>query len=76
MQALRFHEFGLPDVLRLETVSDPKALAGHAVVAVQAASINPSDVVNLAGRFTATTLPRTRGTRLFGRGRRWSGRVE
>ena len=61
MRALRFHEFGSPDVLRLETVPDPKADAGHAVVAVQAASINPSDVVNVAGRFPATTLPRTPG---------------
>ena len=61
MRALRFHEFGSPDVLRLETVSDPQADAGHAVVAVRAASINPSDVGNVAGRFPATTLPRIPG---------------
>lgn len=61
MRALRFHEFGSPDVLRLETLSDPQADAAHAVVAVRAASINPSDVVNVAGRFPATTLSRTPG---------------
>lgn len=61
MRALRFHEFGSPDVLRLEGVPDPQADAGHAVVAVRAASINPSDVANVAGRFPATTLSRTPG---------------
>jgi len=61
MRAARFHEFGSPDVLRLETVPDPEADAGHAVVAVYAASINPSDVANVAGRFPATTLSRTPG---------------
>lgn len=61
MRAIRFHEFGSPDVLRLETVPDPQPDAGHAVVAVHAASINPSDVANVGGRFPATTLPRTPG---------------
>jgi NADPH2:quinone reductase len=61
MRALRFHEFGSPDVLRVEVVPDAQADADHAVVAVRAASVNPSDVVNVAGRFPATTLPRTPG---------------
>ncbi len=40
---------------------DPVATAETAVVAVRAASINPSDVKNVAGRMEWTTLPRTPG---------------
>lgn len=61
MRALRFYEFGSPDVLKLETLPDPQADAAHAVVAVRAASINPSDVRNVEGRFPFTTLPRIPG---------------
>jgi len=61
MKALRFHRFGEPDVLRLEDLPMPRATADQAIVAVKAASINPSDVGNLAGRFQRTTLPRTPG---------------
>ena len=61
MQALRFDRFGNPDVLRIETVPDPQPDETNAVVAVRAASVNPSDVSNVAGRFPQTTLPRTPG---------------
>jgi NADPH2:quinone reductase len=61
MRALRFHQTGAPTVLRLETVPDPQAGADNAVVAVHAASINPSDVGNVAGNFPRTTLPRIPG---------------
>lgn len=61
MKALRFYEFGAPDVLRLENLPDPQADTSHAVVAVHAASINPSDIRNIEGRFPMTTLPRTPG---------------
>lgn len=61
MRALKFYEFGSPDVLKLETLPDPQADAAHAVVAVRAASINPSDVRNIEGRFPFTTLPRIPG---------------
>ncbi|WP_335941320.1 quinone oxidoreductase family protein [Streptomyces sp. PTD5-9] len=62
MRALRFSRFGDPDVLRLTDVPDP--VARHhceAVVAVRAASVNPSDLKNVAGRMEGTTLPRTPG---------------
>lgn len=39
----------------------PKTDAAHAVVAVRAASINPSDVRNVEERFSTTTLPRIPG---------------
>src|SRR5271156_6179801 len=62
MRALRFHEFGDPAaVLKLEVVPDPPRDADQAVVSVRAASINPSDVVNVGGRFPETTLPRIPG---------------
>lgn len=61
MRALRFNRFGEPDVLAVETVPDPVAGPDAAVVEVRAASINPSDLANVAGRFPQTTPPRTPG---------------
>ncbi len=61
MRALRFERSGDPSVLHVADVPDPVASPGTVVVAVRAASINPSDVGNVAGRFPQTTLPRTPG---------------
>jgi NADPH:quinone reductase-like Zn-dependent oxidoreductase len=61
MRALRFDVFGDPSVLRLANIADPMARDGIAVVRVTAASINPSDVKNVAGAMEGTTLPRTPG---------------
>ncbi len=61
MQALRFQEFGNPGVLRVEDMRDPIATAAEAVVRVEAASVNPSDVKNVAGGMDWTVLPRTPG---------------
>jgi NADPH:quinone reductase-like Zn-dependent oxidoreductase len=63
MRALAFDQFGPPSVLHLVERPDPKAddTAGTAVVRVEAASINPSDVKNVAGRMQQTTLPRVPG---------------
>jgi NADPH:quinone reductase len=61
MQALRFTEFGPPSVLRIEEVAIPEPGEGEVLVHVKAAGINPSDIVNVAGRFKKTTLPRTPG---------------
>jgi NADPH:quinone reductase len=61
MRALRFAEFGPPSVLRIEEVAIPEPPEGEALVQVQAAAINPSDVADVAGRFKKTTLPRTPG---------------
>jgi len=61
MRALQIQQFGPPSVLRLVEVPDPVPSPGNAVVQVTAASINPSDVVNVAGRFPQTTLPRVPG---------------
>src|SRR6478752_6267046 len=61
MKALRFSKFGLPSVLRIEEIPRPEPRDGEALVKVKAAAINPSDVKNVAGRFSGTTLPRTPG---------------
>jgi NADPH:quinone reductase len=61
MKALRFAEFGPPSVLRIEEVAIPEPGDGQALVHVEAAAINPSDVGSVAGRFKNTTLPRTPG---------------
>ena len=61
MKALRFSEFGLPSVLRIEEIPRPEPREGEALVKVKAAAINPSDVKNVAGLFSGTTLPRTPG---------------
>ena len=61
MRAIRFDAFGDPSVLALVDVAAPAADAGTALVRVMAASINPSDVKNVAGAMTQTTLPRIPG---------------
>jgi NADPH:quinone reductase-like Zn-dependent oxidoreductase len=61
MKALRFHKFGSPSVLAIEEVPRPEPHDGEALIQVQAAAINPSDVKNVSGNFPATTLPRTPG---------------
>jgi NADPH:quinone reductase len=61
--ALRFGAFGGPEAL--EVVPMPAVATnpgpGEAVVAVRAASVNPSDVKNLAGRMRQTVPPRIPG---------------
>jgi NADPH:quinone reductase len=61
MRALRFDRFGDPRVLNLVDMPDPVARDDQAVVAVKAASVNPSDVKNVAGQMEGTTLPRIPG---------------
>jgi NADPH:quinone reductase len=62
MRALRFHNFGSPSsVLRFGEIPTPTASDGELLVQLRAAAINPSDVWNVEGRFSQTTLPRTPG---------------
>src|ERR1700753_4043342 len=61
MRALRFNQFGGPTVLHLTDLPDPVGTAQEAVIRVHAASVNPSDVKNVAGSMEWTTLPRTPG---------------
>jgi NADPH2:quinone reductase len=61
MQVIEFKEFGGPSQLKLAERPKPQADANTAVVRIEAASVNPSDVKNVAGRMEQTTLPRVPG---------------
>jgi NADPH2:quinone reductase len=61
MQVIEFKEFGGPSQLDLAERPLPQADANTAVVRIEAASVNPSDVKNVAGRMSQTTLPRIPG---------------
>jgi NADPH2:quinone reductase len=61
MKAITFSRFGSPDVLEAANVPDPVPGDGEARVRVEAASINPSDVMIVAGAMSQTTLPRIPG---------------
>jgi NADPH:quinone reductase len=61
MRAVRFEAFGDPSVLKVVEAPAPAVNEGTALVRVIAASINPSDVKNVAGAMKQTTLPRTPG---------------
>ena len=61
MRALRFTEFGDPGVLHVTDLPDLTGTAAEAVIRIEAASVNPSDVKNVAGAMDWTVLPRTPG---------------
>jgi NADPH2:quinone reductase len=61
MRAIRFETFDDPSVLHLAEVAVPAADDRTAWVRVMAASINPSDVKNVAGAMTQTAPPRIPG---------------
>jgi NADPH:quinone reductase-like Zn-dependent oxidoreductase len=61
MKATLFTRFGGPDVLAVIDVPDPAPADGEARVRIKAASINPSDVKNVAGAMSQTVLPRIPG---------------
>ena len=76
MQALRFERYGDPSILELQTLPIPEPGPGEALVRVEAAAINPSDVKIVSGVFNAA-LPRTPGRDFAGvvvKGGGWEGR--
>src|SRR5436305_15243904 len=58
MKAIRIEAFGDVGGLRAVELPDPAVTPGTALVRVEAASINPSDVKNVQGAMAQTTLPR------------------
>jgi NADPH:quinone reductase-like Zn-dependent oxidoreductase len=68
MHALRFHRHGQPhEALAFEEVPTPAPGPGEALIELDAAGINPSDVKNVGGAFPQTTLPRVPGRDFAGR---------
>ncbi|MGH9455142.1 MAG: NADPH:quinone reductase [Terriglobia bacterium] len=51
MRAIRVHEFGAPQVMRLEEVQDLKPAAGQVLVRVKAVGVNPVDAYVRAGGY-------------------------
>src|SRR2546427_11203202 len=62
MKAIRVHEFGGPEVMRLEEAPDPRLGAGQVLVNVHAAGVNPVDTYIRSGTYAVKPpLPYTPG---------------
>jgi NADPH:quinone reductase-like Zn-dependent oxidoreductase len=69
MKAVRFGEYGGPEVLRVDDVEDPHAGAGQVRVAVHAAGVNPVDWKIRSGAMAAVVpveFPRITGSDVAG----------
>ncbi len=63
MKAIVVHEFGGPEVLKLEEVPTPKPAAGQVLVRVHAAGVNPYDTYMRSGTYAVKpALPYTPGS--------------
>lgn len=63
MKAIRVHEFGGPEVMKLEEVPDPQPGPGQVVVRIKAAGVNPVDAYIRAGMYARKPpLPYTPGS--------------
>src|SRR5688572_33376320 len=61
MKAIRVHNFGDPDVLKLEDVPAPAPAAGQVLVDLRAIGVNPVDTYIRAGKYGARPFPFTPG---------------
>ena len=63
MKAIRVHQFGGPEVLKLEEVPTPKPQAGQILVRIHAAGVNPYDTYMRNGTYAIKPqLPYTPGS--------------
>jgi len=62
MRAIRAHEFGDPEVLRLEELPTPSPVEGEVLVRIQAAGVNPYETYVRSGNYRSLpALPYTPG---------------
>ncbi|HEY1012824.1 MAG TPA: NADP-dependent oxidoreductase [Herpetosiphonaceae bacterium] len=69
MQAVRFHTYGAADVLRIETVAQPRPRRDEVLIRVAASSLNPADIGGRSGAMRlihARRLPHTPGYDVVG----------
>ncbi len=62
MRAVRLHELGGPQCLRLDELPIPQPAAGEALVRVDAAAFNRRDVFITQGLYPGISLPKTLGS--------------
>ena len=63
MKAIRVHEFGSPEVMKLEEVPKPQPAAGQVLVRIHAAGVNPYDTYMRSGSYAIKPpLPYTPGS--------------
>ncbi len=61
MKAMQINEFGGPEVMKYQDVADPTPGEGEAVVEIQAAGVNFTDIYSRQGINPGPPLPRTIG---------------
>ena len=69
MRAVIAHEYGAPDVLKIEQVQRPEPSDDEALVRVIASSVNPADPLTLSGKYAkefGTHLPLIAGYDIAG----------
>lgn len=63
MKAIQVHEFGAPEVMKVEEIPTPKPAAGQVLVRVKAAGVNPYDTYMRNGTYAIKPpLPYTPGS--------------
>ena len=62
MKAIRVHQFGDPQVMKLEDVPDPKPGPGQVLVRVSAAGVNPVETYIRSGKYGPRQFPFTPGS--------------
>jgi NADPH2:quinone reductase len=61
MKAIRVHQFGEPDVLKLEDIPSPPVGAGQVLVRARAIGVNPVETYVRAGKYGPKEFPFTPG---------------
>jgi NADPH:quinone reductase len=62
MKAIRVHETGEPEVMRVEEIADPQPAEGQVLVRMHAIGINPVETYIRSGKYALPPFPYTPGT--------------